>query len=155
MVIADEKLYAATAGSEGGGLRIFDISRPHDLVQIDSYNSDCQYTLDLALSDDGKTVYLGCGNGLQVLDVSNPEQPKLLGKSPKSKAQVDSIAVSDNHLYISEGTTLKVLNVQNLQKLVLLMSYQLPFPSSRLRVLDDKLYAFIGDGGMAVFTITR
>ena len=81
-VIRGDRLYVARGA---GGLQIFDIETPSDPVRIGLYRPSFGEALHLHLVDD--TVYLaeydwdltGAVSGLEILDVSDPTAPVLIG----------------------------------------------------------------------------
>ena len=61
-----------------GGLRIFDVSTPGQILQIyaDPLGGNSRPAFDVALSSDGDFAYVAAGaSGLRIVDVSNPFTP--------------------------------------------------------------------------------
>ncbi|QAU22829.1 hypothetical protein EO087_01540 [Dyella sp. M7H15-1] len=152
------RLFVATArqsGASGGGLLVFDVSNPAKLIQLGAYSENCNNATDLALSDDGNIAYLRCNTGLHIIDVSHPDKPVLVGFYPsKASAITASIALSAGRVYMSGDAQLEEIDVRNQRVPVLISTRRLPSNASRLRVTaDGRLYAFVGFGGMQVFTL--
>jgi hypothetical protein len=83
-------------------------------VTSDSISTDIEFVktigvngnaLDIALSDDGDFAYIASGDyGLQVLDVSNPSYPKLIG-TYDAYGYVNHVEVIDNIVFVSYVAT--------------------------------------------------
>ena len=100
------------------GLTVIDVSEPSNLRQIGHLEVGSQQTppgaFDLAVS--GTTVFLAANwAGLQVVDVSNPSQPALIGSWTDGLGnQAYSVAAAGSLVYLAyAGSGLKVLDVSN------------------------------------------
>jgi hypothetical protein len=71
------------------------------------------YFRDMAVSEDGKFVYLG-GTGMQVVDSSEKSSPTLglLVDPPYSSSMVDSLWVSGNRLFVTQGHFLYTYDIK-------------------------------------------
>jgi hypothetical protein len=91
---------------------------------------------------DGKRVYLVNEDvGLQLVDVSNPSAPRVIG-SYRPKAFLGPVAAAGIHAYIVEkGRLLQVLDVANPAEPRVIASYKLPRDVRGLAVADKRVYA--------------
>lgn len=100
--------------------------------------------LDIAL-DDGGIAYVACsGAGLQILDLTDPENPVLLGEYPTSNGTM-SVDVVGTVAYIADGHNgLRCLDVSDPTSPVLLGT--LDFPNFIYEVVVRDGIAYITDG---------
>jgi len=71
-----------------------------DIEYVDSVGLN-GYALDIALSNDGEFAYIASGDrGLEVLDISNPYSPKLIG-TYDTYGYVNRVEVIENIAYVS------------------------------------------------------
>jgi hypothetical protein len=151
------KLFAATGGSPAapGGLRIFDVSNPGVPVLAGSYRDDCISATDLALSEDGKVVYLRCETGLHVIDASRPVAPVRVGLYASKTSGPSSVALAHGRAFIDEIGYIAEIDVRNPSVPKLVSRQSIPMAARRLTVSDGRLYAFTGHGGTQVFSLAR
>ena len=65
-----------------------------------------------ALAVQGDTVYAGVGPRLLVFDVSNPQQPVLLGQTPPFADIVQDVAAAGARVYVAAGASgLRIVDV--------------------------------------------
>ena len=90
------KLAYITGGEDGVALRIVDLSDPRQSKQIGRYGDSL--TGGVAVQDN--YAYLASGN-LDVLDVSNPAAPKLVGVFPDDECMTAwRVRVAGNYVYV-------------------------------------------------------
>jgi hypothetical protein len=83
-----------------GGLRMFDISVPTNLVQIGQ--TEASYASGVLLQDDKAYLATRYSDRLQVLNVSDPALPTVLG-SMATAGPVDRMAVTSNLVFLAQG----------------------------------------------------
>ena len=91
----------------------------------------------------GNYVYIGNGYLLQVLDVSNPENPKIVGEVLTDNL-IFTITLSGNYIYTT--SPFRIIDISNPAEPVLVNTYSLPSgfpPSSAVTVKGN--YAYVGD----------
>ena len=105
----------------GGGLQIWDVSNATHPLLLSIYIRPGGSTISgLAIS--GTTVYLA-DVYLQILDVSNPADPRILNGYYNNIYIIQGIAVSGTTLYVADSSGLQVLDVSNAMIPRLLASY--------------------------------
>jgi hypothetical protein len=83
-----------------GGLKIYDVSDPTNIVALASYDTPGN-AFSVALS--GSMAYVADQqDGVLALDVSNPTNPTLVAILPMSNSPLD-IEVRDNRLFVAQG----------------------------------------------------
>jgi len=89
-------------------------------------------------------VYTASGGILQILDISNPSEPQLLGQISTSGI-ISDVAKEGNYVYLAEEDSgLKIIDVSNLTNPVQISELLLPSPAIRLIVNNQTV--FIADG---------
>ncbi len=87
---------------ETGGTQILDLSDPETPTLVS------QIPVDGKMQVDGNKIYVaaaGTENGLQIFDLTEPASPQELGRFPiRSSHEVNSVAVSGDHVFVSAGT---------------------------------------------------
>ncbi len=58
-------------------------------------------------------AYIGNGSLIQILDISNPETPAIIGEYLTGGGSVDELIVKDNYLYAQAGGYLYILDISN------------------------------------------
>jgi hypothetical protein len=94
------------------------IIRPQDVVRINLDKVDQIGGSSQALTVQGSWVYLGVGQRLILLDVSNPSKPLWLAQSNILDGIINSIAISGSYIYLATPTSLVVLEVSDNQSLI-------------------------------------
>ncbi len=111
--------------------------------------------LDIALDDVG-TAYVACGGaGLQILDLTDPENPVLLGEYPTSNGTM-SVDVVGAVAYIADGHNgLRCLDVSDPTSPVLLGTYDPPGFVDGVVVRDGLAYITDGfiDAGLRIVDV--
>jgi|GEM_PF-4118341 len=85
-----------------GALRIIDISDPHSLTLIGSFETSVfnRRWLPYSLDIQGDYAYLGCSKGLMAIDISDPTLPQLAGVYDQFYDHVNSVVVRDSIAYL-------------------------------------------------------
>jgi hypothetical protein len=93
----------------------------------------------------GKHVFLVTEAGLQVVDVTNPAAPRVVG-SYRPKDFLGPVAVAGDHAYVVENDKLlRVLDVSNPAQPRVVGSSKLPGPVRGLAVAGKHLFVSLGD----------
>ena len=97
----------------------------------------------------GNYAYIGNGYLLQVLDISDPTNPKIAGELLTSSL-VFTVTLSENYLYTT--SPFRIIDISNPSEPILVNTYTLPSaipPSSAITVKGN--YAYVGDN-VATYT---
>ena len=138
-LVADNILYLP----QDGGLQLFDVRNLPSVVQIGGWSEFSVQAYAVALS--GKYAYVAAGGrGLQVIDVSDPAQPKPAGEY-SSGGMAQDVVVVGTTAYIADSTAgLQVIDISNPTTPKLLSEYQTGGSSGDAAVVGD--IAFVADG---------
>ncbi len=101
VVVRDNIAYTAV---DTAGVQIFDVSNPHEISELGAY-SDI-YTAGMeakSIEVTGNLAYVGDQQGLQILDVSDPDKPVALGRCD-TPARVRDLVVRDTIAYLAAHT---------------------------------------------------
>jgi len=92
-----------------GGMHIIDVSNPTDPVKLSTYSGLSDYVVVY-----GNYAYLGSGNDLEIVNVSDPSNPTLLGSFYVPLGWVEGIVVSGDYAYVAfSDSGLKVINISD------------------------------------------
>ena len=118
-------VYLAVTGRMEGDwmfsdLIVIDVSDPENPEEI-------RTLLDIHAENiviSGNLAYLASGgNGLWVMDISNPEEPDILGHAPHS-ASAHAVAIGENYAYVAAGRSgVHVVDISNPDALEVLWTY--------------------------------
>jgi len=106
-----------------GALRIIDISDPHSLTLIGSFETSVfnRRWLPYSLDIQGDYAYLGCSKGLMAIDISDPTLPQLAGVYDQFYDHVNSVVVRDSIAYCtyahqtgSDGSGMSGMTILNI-----------------------------------------
>ena len=62
----------------------------------------------------GNYAYVGEGRRLIIFDISNPDAPVVVGKTPRMPRRVSDVAVAGDYAYVTNGDgILRIVNVAN------------------------------------------
>jgi hypothetical protein len=141
------------------GLRVIDVTNAAAPAQVGTYTG-CADTYGTAVdaSADGRTVYLGCGDGsVHVLDVSNPAAPALVGRYQNGLYfPVTAIAVHGDSLYVGHARGFDDVDVSTPSTPMLRTSVPTADAVTSLAMSPDRsLYAFTGVAGTYRFVEPR
>ncbi|WP_242107587.1 LVIVD repeat-containing protein [Luteimonas aquatica] len=70
--------------ADTGGLRVYSLRNPADPVLVRRFDQGCGSAFDLSIDSDVSLAYLACESGMQIIDVSKPESPVLVGSYASS-----------------------------------------------------------------------
>jgi len=145
---------------------VYDISNPGDPILRNTVETD--YGLETIIIYDG-TIYLGSRTSLYILDISVPENPKIISKTDRAEAffgGCDPVVVRDIYAYstikilanicgnISQISALITFDVSSKQNPVQVNSFPLNIPEG-LGYNDNYLFVCDeGDDKIHIFDIT-
>ena len=103
------------------------------------------------LAANGNYAYIGNGYLLQVLDVSDPANPKIAGELLTSSL-VFTVTLSGNYIYTT--SPFRIIDVSNPANPILVSTYNLPsgFPPSSAVTVEGN-YAYVGDYAGNIYII--
>ena len=111
--IAVSGTYAYLPRSSPNGFTIINVSNPARPTYVTSYTLSSS---PQAISISGKYVLVASSSdGLQVIDVSNPTTPIRVGQV--ALANVSAIAITEQRIYVANGTSVLVYNAANVPTL--------------------------------------
>lgn len=141
----------------GDRLVVFDLAeveaprRRGDVTVLGSYESD------VALSDDGTTIFAASrwNGGLVVVDASDPEAPRVVGRDPVTGSAVE-LRVVGPRLYYAAGGELRAYDLSRPSSPVLLGSLKFPgaWDLSGFEVDGNLVHFPVGDGAVQVWDFT-
>jgi len=99
---------------------------------------------------EGSYAYIGNGYEFQVLDISNPASPKIIGQLPM-RYPIENVAVSGNYAYTIRP--FYIINISNPTNPVLVSTYNLPSGDGPTAMLVKGNYAYLGDGSGNIFIV--
>jgi hypothetical protein len=147
----DEYLYVV---SYPGGLLVFDVSEPRNLVEADIGQKI--FGQHLAVRDD--YAYLA-GQGLNVLDVSDPARPALVGATGMglfgTRWSITGIAVDENYAYlIDDEVGLRVFDISDPGLPVEVAFSLVPGHPADLAVTEEHILVATRNNGLFLFQLS-
>ncbi|NHJ41429.1 MAG: hypothetical protein FK731_15465 [Asgard group archaeon] len=101
----ERNLVYATATN---GVNIFNYSNPNQIILLSMYHN---YTVSTYIQLKGELLFVGAEEcGLQIVNVSNPYEPKMISCWKDDIGDIGPIYVLDNYIFI--GTRIPVINNQ-------------------------------------------
>ena len=102
----------------------------------------------------GEYAYVA-GNGLSVVDISNPAEPRIVGRVGTA-TELTSVAVSLPFAYATDASgVVRAIDVSNPAKPAVAASYDTGFPSHDIFAHEPYLGVANGDGGLVILQIVR
>lgn len=106
----------------------------------------------------GDIAYVaGCGAGLQIISIRDPENPMLVGESSVEKQDIDAIGLIDNvaYLYDHFAGTLRLVDVTDPanSKHLSLFEFGRPFIQGEMDVCGGYAYCVAGDDGVVIVDV--
>jgi hypothetical protein len=147
--------YAYVVGGSGF-LRIFEVSKPAEPVQLGRYRVD-GWPFKLAVANNYAyvaTYPINEPGALYILNVANPANPTQIGSSDFN---IDDLTVQGHYAYIATGTTwpggpgadgLQILNVANPAAPLSAAFFATPGDALGVAVAGDYVYLADGEGGL-------
>jgi len=146
--VEDDYAYVAVRGQ---GFHIIDISDPADPAEITRYSID-QSAYDVTV--EGRYAYVAHHNGLEIVDVSDPEQPFTTDEIDIYNSDCQEVVLYRDYAIVAAGYAgVVIVDVTNVSDLA--MVGQIPIPSYAEGVAFDdmKVYVAAKEGGMQVYSI--
>lgn len=130
-------------------IEIIDANTPSDLVSLwidQIYGS----TQDLFV--DGTKLYAADVSSLEIIDISDPENPEEIGKYKDEDALISHVYVHNDYAYIYEnGFGMKIIDVSDPTNLIELGNISFAGSFADIYVSDE--YAYIAQGGDGLLVI--
>jgi len=103
----------------------------------------------------GTIAYVANFGSLQIIDVSDPANPEIIG-SAATPGSASGVALSGTNAYVAdEYGGLHVIDVSNPSKPQIIASISTPGSSSDVVVSDDKVYVAVGSSGLIIIPVTQ
>ena len=126
--------------SNSAGLRVLDVSDLAHITEVGNYPGDF---LHLTVAGDYAYVYENAAEGqLDILDISDPHQPVLVGSLEVNRAcpiSMDNLALHSPYLFVSSSNGLQIVDVANPANPAIVASLSIARCSPILTV-GNKLY---------------
>lgn len=141
--------YAYVADWESG-VQIIDISSPRS-PQVVAFVDTADRALDLAVSDNGRTLFIGGFRSLYSIDISNPSRPTIVQRVNNDRFGSQSLYLEGSRLYIAAGRALAVIDVTDPAAMTLMGEYDL----GGFLGVDDMYVVggivYLANGGLKIF----
>lgn len=140
-------------------LDIIDISNPADPKEISSFEPPWEISeagggiWNIAVVD--KYSFLGTnGHGLQIVDISDINNPVLVGSYTEVK-DVLSLVIENNYLYLAGDNQVQILDISNPVKPVLITSYKFSDNIHPRNIFVDGKYIYVAarEAGLQIFEV--
>lgn len=136
------------------GLRVIDARQPRRLLEIAVYNEKCPSAFGVELAADAPIAYVACGNGLYILDISDPRQPVPLGavELPETADARTNLEVRGKRAWYGSSAGLYEIDVANPTQPRIVHTTDLAgFGPVNVRAIDDhRVVVLTGIAGMHV-----
>ncbi len=139
----------AYVASQTAGVRIVDVSDPHNPFKVGAYDIGSHSSQDVAVA--GTRAYVADGPyGLRVVDVSDPAHPIEMG-SLGIVGGAYGVAVAGNLAYVANANKgLVVADVSDPYRPTLAGAVQVPGFARQVAVADEKAYLADGTSGLVI-----
>jgi hypothetical protein len=117
-----------------------------------------------AFTVEDNIIYTASGGILQILDISNPSEPQLLGQV-STNGIISDVAKEGNYVYLAaEDSGLKIIDVSDLTNPIQISELLLPSPAIRLIVNNQTVFIAEGEydygtvwtcGGLRIVDVTN
>jgi hypothetical protein len=138
------------------GLRIYDIAVPSAIHLEGKIQTLWVYGETVGVDVSGNYVYLaGSGNGVIVIDVSNPANPLYVESTPPN-GFTSTVDISGNRLYTGNNGVIEVFDATNpLSIPPALGAYATPGAINGVKVVGTTLFVSDGGGGVQVLDVSN
>lgn len=146
------------SGTGSGGMRVFDLSNPARPVEKAHINKGCGTAFDIAIDSAVSLAYVACEQGMQVIDIANPEAPMLIGQyATEGYSSFNKVAQRGDRAWYADTNGLHELDVSDPENPVLVntteIGHQVP---QRMLALDDgRLFVLGGETGVHIFAPSK
>jgi hypothetical protein len=141
------------------GLDIIDVSNPSNPTQRGHYSAGVTNAVQLV----GQRAYIAAqgiydsqqgliGNGLEIVDVSDPTSPKLLGRYTTPDA-TEALQVVGTRAYVVDAEGVYVIDVSDPANPTLLTTYHTPGSPIGIEISGDLIYIADGGGGLQILRV--
>lgn len=134
------------------GLMIYDTTNPDRWTLRGCYEQPA--SLGALKVVDGKAYIEEGGTGLLVLDVTRPQQPKVLSRTVLPKA-FNILAIEENHLFAGGDKELYVVDISKATSPTLAGSCPLPSEAHAASASGNRLYVAAGSAGLQILDISQ
>ena len=140
------------------GFCIADISGPNNITGVGTYQQTDMYVNDIGVAN--QYAYIACNDNFQVVDISNPTSPVLMGEIAFSIAR--SVFLKDNLAFVStisgSGSSkgMQIVDISNPTNPIVLGSFASTGQHGTWQtyVLDDLAYLADSQGGLRIVDIS-
>jgi hypothetical protein len=151
LTLIDDYLYLVSAST---GLRIFDISKPPQLVEVETGQEIAGEHLAV-----GNGYAYVTAKGLQILDISDPVSPVMVGATGLglfgTRWSIKGIAVDDTYAYLIDDVVgLRVIDISNPTAPVEVGFSPVPGAPADVAVTDDHIWVATEASGLFSFRLT-
>ena len=131
---------------------ICDISDPPNLTVLGELYMVMAYEIFVS----GDFAYLAASNqGLQVLDISDPMEPSLIGASTEPMLSAKDVVANGTHAYVAESGGLYVYDITDPTSPAMTSFYPTDGPCLEIAILDDRLFLNEYDFGIRLYDLAN
>lgn len=143
--------YAYVADGGWTGLLVFDVSNPENLNNISTL--DVEYATKVYVS--GDYAYVAGAGDLQVIDISDPQNPQTAGSVERSTG-AQGIYVTGSYAYIAAYENgIDVINITDPQNPTLLTTVATPGKAEDVFVSGSHAYVADNEGGLQIIDLSN
>ncbi|TWI03825.1 hypothetical protein IP90_01641 [Luteimonas cucumeris] len=149
---------SAEPNSDTGGLRIYNLNDPAQPVEVAHLNKGCGNAFDLSIDSEVSLAYVACASGMQVIDISKPEAPMLIGHYESGESSgFNKVAQRRDRAWFADNNGLHELDVSDPTSPRLLKQTELghQVPQRMQALADGRLVVLGGETGVHVFSRTK
>jgi len=139
------------------GLGLFDVSNPaapRKLSFVQTQTGLANAAVGVAVSDNLAYVAAGRG-GIQVIDVSNPLVPLVIGRVTWSNALAEDVVIAQGKAFVADQSALTVLDLASPRAPIWLASVPTAGWAESLAVSGDQVFLANGATGLTVVDVTN
>jgi hypothetical protein len=154
MDVADGIAYFATEF----GLELVSVSNPARPVSLGVFQVKQQISAAataVGVAVQGKLAFLASARaGLQIVDISSPRQPRLIGGYGTDSSDSQDVAVAGNMAYLADVFGVRLVNVADPAHPAELAYYELPGDIFGVAIAGETLYVASGSRGLHVLDVS-
>ncbi len=134
-------------------LEILEIDESFQLTQLSTHFIEGFSYEDAALMGDSLLVAAAHGNGIEVIDISEPRFPLSRGSVPLENAW--AVRVDGNFAYVADGALgLSIVDISDLSDLKIIGQLPTEGSAKDVRVGNGRAFLALGDAGVAMIDVT-